>query len=140
MLGSDVVVSELERLAKRQLEDLLGPGGEWDVTAGRRAALANDFFNLIADRFERDAEGFECFRSHTLALVNESQQDVLSADVVVVEETCFLLSQYNNSASSIGKSLEQRSSPCDLWCTKSNRRVGQATFDWDSPVCYMQRW
>ena len=31
VLGADVVVAELQRLAQRQLEDLLGPRGERDV-------------------------------------------------------------------------------------------------------------
>ena len=33
VLGADVVVAELQRLAQRQLEDLLGPRGEGDVAA-----------------------------------------------------------------------------------------------------------
>ena len=33
VLGADVVVAELQRLAERQLEDLLGARGEGDVAA-----------------------------------------------------------------------------------------------------------
>ena len=34
VLGADVVVAQLQRLAQRQLEDLLGSWGERDVAAG----------------------------------------------------------------------------------------------------------
>src|SRR6202011_4781802 len=37
VLGADVVVTELQRFAQRQLEDLLGPGRERRRSRGRRA-------------------------------------------------------------------------------------------------------
>src|SRR4029079_399933 len=37
VLGADVVVAELQRFAQRQLEHLLGAGGEGDVPGRRRA-------------------------------------------------------------------------------------------------------
>jgi len=43
---------------------------------------------------------------HPLVLVNEPQQDVLGADVVVAQETGFLLGQDHHPPSSIGESLE----------------------------------
>jgi hypothetical protein len=46
VLGADVVVAELEGLSQRQLQDLLGPGGEGDVAARRRTALADDLLDL----------------------------------------------------------------------------------------------
>src|SRR5207237_38451 len=41
VLGADVVVAELQRLAQGQLEHLLGAGREGDVAGGRAAALAD---------------------------------------------------------------------------------------------------
>ena len=46
VLGADVVVSELERLAEGQLEHLLGPGGERDVTRRGGSTLADDLLHL----------------------------------------------------------------------------------------------
>jgi hypothetical protein len=38
--------------------------------------------------------------------MNKAEQDVLSADVVVIEHACFFLGQHNNAAGSIGKALK----------------------------------
>jgi hypothetical protein len=85
VLGADVVVPELQRLAQRQLEHLLGARGERDVAGGRRAALADDLLHLAANRFERDAERLEGLGGDAFTLVDEPEQDVLGADVVVVQ-------------------------------------------------------
>jgi hypothetical protein len=52
VLGADVVVAQLQRLAQRQLEHLLGARGERDVARRRRAALADDLLDLAAHGFE----------------------------------------------------------------------------------------
>ena len=108
MFGADVVVAELQRLAEAQLEDLLGPGSEGDMTAGRRAALTDDLLDLVANRFEADPQRLERLGCDTLALVDEAEQDVLRADVVVVEEARFFLRQHHNSSSPVGEPLEHR--------------------------------
>ena len=107
MLGADVVVAELQRLPQRQLQDLLGAGRERDVPRGRRATLADDLFNLLADGLEADAQRLERLGRDTLALVDEAQEDVLGADVVVVEEPGFFLGQDDHSASPVGEPFEQ---------------------------------
>src|SRR5437762_11411044 len=48
MLGPDVVVAELECLAQRELEDLLRPRRERDVTRWCSSPAAHDLFNLRA--------------------------------------------------------------------------------------------
>ncbi len=58
VLGADVVVAQLQRLAQAQLENLLGARGERDVP-GRRLmmlALADDLLDLAADALQRDPE------------------------------------------------------------------------------------
>ena len=52
VLGADVVVTELQRLTQRELEDLLGARRERDVPARRRATLPDDLFDLAADGLE----------------------------------------------------------------------------------------
>src|SRR5205085_8408650 len=59
VLGADVVVAELERLAQRELEHLLGPGGERRSAAGGGARWADRLLHLLPDRFEGDPERFE---------------------------------------------------------------------------------
>ena len=73
VLGADVVVAELQRLAQRQLEDLLGAGRERDVPGGRRATLADDLLDLLADGLEADAQRLERLGRDTLALVDEAR-------------------------------------------------------------------
>ena len=107
VLGADVVVAELQRLAQRQLEHLLGPGREGDVPGRRRAALADDLLDLAADGLEGDAERLEGLGGDALALVDQPEQDVLGADVVVVEEARFLLGQDDDPAGPVGEAFEQ---------------------------------
>src|SRR5690348_13770728 len=106
VLGADVVVAELQRLAQRQLQHLLGPRGERDVPARGLLALADDLLDLLADALQGDPEGFQGLRGHTLALVDEAEEDVLGADVVVVEHPGFFLRQDDNPPRSVGEPLE----------------------------------
>jgi hypothetical protein len=85
VLGTDVVVAELQCFAQRQLEHFLRTRRERNVARRRRTALTDDLFDLAAHRFERDPERLECLCGDTLAFVDQTQQDVLCADVVVVE-------------------------------------------------------
>ena len=52
VLGADVVVAELEGLAQRQLEHLLGARRERDVARGLLLALPDDVLHLLAHRVE----------------------------------------------------------------------------------------
>ena len=106
VLGADVVVAELERLAQRELEDLLRARRERDVARRGLAAVADDLLDLRADGFERDAERLERLGGDAFALVDQSEQDVLGADVVVVEQARFFLRQHDHSAGPVGEAFE----------------------------------
>ena len=106
VLGADVVVTELQRFAQRQLEHLLGTRCEGDVTGRRRAALTDDLFDLAAHRFERDAERFHRFCSDAFAFVDESEQDVFRPDVAVIEQPRFFLRKNNDPPSPISEAFE----------------------------------
>src|SRR6185503_3660866 len=75
VLGPDVVVAELQRLAQRQLQHLLGARRERDVSARCLLALADDLLDLLPDALQGDPEGFQGLRGHTLALVDEAKED-----------------------------------------------------------------
>ena len=107
VLGPDVVVTELQRLAQRELEDLLRARRERDVTRRRLAAVADDLLDLGAHGLERDAERLERLGRDTLTLVDQAEQDVLGPDVVVVEEPRFFLREDNDPSCSVGEALEQ---------------------------------
>ena len=69
-------------------------------------ALANDFLHLLANLLEVDAESLECLGSHSLALVNQTEQDVLGADVVVVEKLGLFLGKHDNATGLVSEFLE----------------------------------
>ena len=104
MLGTDVVVTELERLTQRELEDLLGPGGERDVSTRSLRTLADDLDDLLSHRFEADPHRLSrATGCDALALVDEAQQDVLGSDVVVVEKSRFFLREDHNPPGPVGE-------------------------------------
>src|SRR6201995_3391351 len=72
----------------------------------RLLALADDLLDLLPHRLEADPERLERLGRNTLALVNEAEQDVLRANVVVVQHPGFFLSQDNNRPRPVGKPLE----------------------------------
>lgn len=73
--------------------------------------LADDVLHLLAHRVERDAEGFERLGGDSLTLVDQAQQDVLRADVVVIEHLGLFLGQDDDAPRAIGKSLEHAVTP-----------------------------
>ena len=79
VLGADVVVAELQGLAQRELEHLLG---------------------------ERDIERLERLRGDSFALVDEAEQNVLCADVVVVEHLGLFLGQHHHTTGTVGEPFE----------------------------------
>src|SRR4029079_1494336 len=106
VLGADVVVTELQRLAERQLQILRGARRERDVTRRRRAALADDLFDLVANGFERDAEAFECLGRDAFTFVDEAEENVLGADVAVTQQPCFFLSQHHDPPGPVGEAFK----------------------------------
>ncbi|MPM91109.1 hypothetical protein SDC9_138235 [bioreactor metagenome] len=114
MLGADVGMVELEGFTQGQLQDLLRPRSEGDVPLRRLLALTDDLDDLLAHRLQRDAELFQGLGGHSLTLVDQAQQQVFGADVVVVQGACFVLGEHDHSSGSIGEALEHRiSSICD---------------------------
>ena len=109
VLGADVVVAQLQRFAQGQFEHLLGARSEGNVSAGRLLALANDLLDLLAHGLKRNAQTFERLGGDAFALMDEAEQDVLGADVVVIEHARLFLREHHNPASPVGKPLEHAS-------------------------------
>ena len=106
VLGADVVVAELQRLAQRQLEHLLGARRERDVPGRLLLTLADDVLHLLAHGVERDAQRLERLGGDALTLVDETEQDVLGADVVVVEHLRLFLGEDDHTTGTVRESLE----------------------------------
>jgi len=69
MLGADVVVPHLERLAERELEHLLGARGEGDVARRGLRASADDLLDPLPGCIQGDAHRHERPRGDALALM-----------------------------------------------------------------------
>jgi hypothetical protein len=106
VLGADVVVAKRQRLAKGQLEDLLGAWGERDLPGGDLLAGPDDTDHLGAHTLDGDVKALEDAGRKALLLAQQPEQDVLGADVVVLERSRFLLREDDHLACSLCESLE----------------------------------
>jgi hypothetical protein len=77
------------------------------VAAWGLRSLTDDLDNLAADRLEADAHTLERAGSYTFTFVNQAEEDVLRADVVVVEQPRLFLGEDNDPSGPIGKPFEQ---------------------------------
>ena len=112
VLGADVVVSQRQRLAQRQLQHLLGARSERDLTGGDLIALADDASDLRAHLFHGDVERVEDAGRKTLFLAEKAKKDVLSADVVVLERAGLVLCKHDDLTGTLGKAFKHVRAPC----------------------------
>ena len=106
VLGADVVVAQAQRLAEGELEHLLGARRERDLPGGDLLTGADDPHDLRADALDGDVEGLEDAGREALLLAKQAEQDVLGADVVVLESPRLLLGEDDYLAGSLCESLE----------------------------------
>jgi hypothetical protein len=97
VLGADVALLLLKRLAQRQFKDLLRPLGERDVPGGRLVARPGKLLDLRPGRFHRDPRGPQDIRRRAALLVQQPEQQVLAADVVVAEHPGLFLGQHHRA-------------------------------------------
>src|SRR5579864_3171614 len=106
VLGADVVVSEGERLAQRELEDLLRARRERDLPGRHLVALADNASDLRAHLLDGDVERLEHARGKSFFLAQQPEQDVLGADVVVLERARLVLGEDDDLTSPFGEAFE----------------------------------
>src|SRR6266508_281017 len=105
VLGADVVVPQREGLAQRELENLLRARRERDLARGDLVALADDPRDLRAHFFHRDVEAFEHPRRQALLFAQQAEQDVLRADVVVLQRPRLILREDDDLPCPFSESL-----------------------------------
>ena len=111
VLCADVVVAQGESLAQRELEHLFRARRERDLAGRDLVALPDDPGDLGANLLDRDVERLEHAGRETFFLAEQSEQDVLCADVVVLQRPCFILGEDYDLTSPLGESLKQPSTP-----------------------------
>ena len=111
MVRGDIVVAEVERLAEPQLEHLLGARGERDLAGRDLVSLADDAGDLGAHLLDRDVERLQYAGGEALLLAEQAEQDVLGADVVVLERAGLVLGEDDHLASSLCEPFEHRPAP-----------------------------
>ena len=96
-----------ERLAQRELEHLLRARRERDLAGRDLVTLADDARDLGADLLDRDVEGLEHARGEAFLFAQQAEQDVLRADVVVLERPSLVLRENDDLPGPFGESFEQ---------------------------------
>ena len=111
VLGADVVVAQAQRLAQRQLEDLLRARRERDLAGRDLLARSDDPNDLGTYALDGDVEALEDPRSEAFLLTEEAEQNVLGPDVVVLERARFFLRENDHLTGSLCESLEHAADP-----------------------------
>ena len=106
VLRPDVVATERERLPERELEHLLRPRRERDLAARHLLARPDDQRDPRPNLANGHAEELEYPRRQSLFHAQESEQQVLGPDVVMVQSPCLFLRKHDHLARTLGESLE----------------------------------
>ena len=106
VLGADVVVAQAAGLVDRQLDDALGARRQADLADDRPVAAADDELDGGPDLGQLDVHVLEHAGGHALALAHEAEEQVLRADVVVVEPLRLVLSERQDLAGAIRELVE----------------------------------
>ena len=121
MLGADVVVVEAAGLLDRVLDHLLGSRRLGQLAHGDhvRAAL-HELLDLEANLAQVDVQVLEDVGADARAFLDQTQQDVLGADVLVIEALGLLVGQGHDFPSAIGETFEHHDPP-ESWATAAAR-------------------
>ena len=106
VLGADVVVAEAARLVDGQLDDALRARGQPNLTDDGAIAPPDDELDRGADLGELDVHVLEHARGDALALAHQPEEQVLRADVVVVEPLRLVLRQCQDFARPVRELVE----------------------------------
>ena len=102
VFGADVVVVEVAGLLDGVLDDLLGPGRLGQLAHGHHVRpRLDDLLDLQPDLAEVDVEVFEDVGGDAGAFLDQAEEDVLGADVLVVEALGLLVGQLHHLAGAI---------------------------------------
>ena len=106
VLGADIAVTELQRLAQTQLQHLLGVRSKGNVPVGGGIAFADHLLDLLAGVVQGHSLGCERLGGDPLTFADQAEQQVFGADVVVLESARLFLRQHDHAPCTVGKPFE----------------------------------
>ena len=106
VFGADVVVAQAARLINGELNDLLCPWGEADLPNDGTLSPTDDELNCLANLGQLNVEVLEDLRRDAFALADKAEQQVLRADVVVVEALRLVLGERQHLSGAIREAIE----------------------------------
>ncbi len=106
VLGADVVVIEAPRLVNREFDDLLRARGQSDLADRWLFAAPDDELNRRAHLGQLHAHVAQHPSGDAIALAHESKEQVLGADVVMVEAVGLFLGERQDLAGPFRKFVE----------------------------------
>ena len=106
VLGTDVVMAQPPRLVDGQLDHPLGAGRQADFADDRPVAATDDELDRGADLGQLDVHVLEHAGGHALALTHQAEEQVLGADVVMVEALGLVLCQGEDLPRSVCELVE----------------------------------
>jgi len=111
VLGADVVVIEVAGLLHRIFDHLLGPRRLRELAHRDHVGAALDeLLDLHPDLPQVDVEVFQHVGGDATALLDQTEEDVLGADVLMVEPLGLLVGQLHHLPGTVRKSLVHRCS------------------------------
>ena len=116
---ADVMMTHQPRFINSQLKDAFGAWSQVGFPGRHALATAHRPFDGAHHMAGFHSQFLQHFYRHTIFLAYQPQQQVLGADVVVIQALCFLLSQLEHAPCSFGK-------PIKLVCHDANS-FGQST-------------
>ena len=122
VLGTDVVMAQRQRLPKRQLQHLLRARREGNLARRDLLARADDPDNLGAHTLHGDVQGLEDPRGEALLLTEETKEDVLGPDVIVLERPRLLLREDDHETGAFRELLEHVLSVLFWGCEHCRKR------------------
>ena len=106
MFGSDIIVVEILRFLDCILDHLLGTGRLREFAHGQHVGTAlYEFFHFKAYLAEIDIQILQHVGGHAAPLLYESEENMLGADVFVIEPLCLLICQLHDLSGTISKSF-----------------------------------
>src|ERR1700677_1440614 len=106
MFSADVVMVEVACFFDGVLNDFLGPWSLGQLPHGDHVGAGlHDLLHLQADFTKICVEVFEDIGGYARPFLDESQEDMLSADILVVEALRLLVGELHHLAGSVGESF-----------------------------------